>query len=168
MATTRYVVAATANYGEKVMSNLKSARIEADLRAKGDRQECLVTTVSTGRVSYRAEAPLYTKNLTVSPSEFEALLVEVREESAPAEAAPVAKAPAKAKAGRALRSSLGDAAVAGWELLYDKPRQGCQVARQDGKYALICTAHKTVRLVGKLVEEREVRAAGGWCPSCSA
>ncbi|MEV6401117.1 hypothetical protein AB0M39_41155 [Streptomyces sp. NPDC051907] len=160
MASTRYIVTPTANYGEKIMSNLKSAKREADLRAKGDRQECLVMTLSTGRISHRAEAPAP----VAAAAEFDALLAEVKAEAAAP--APVAK-PLKAKAGKGLRAGLGAAAVAGWELLYDKPKQDCQVGRRDGQYALICVEHKTVRPVGRLVEERAVRKAGGWCAECA-
>ncbi|MFE2934911.1 hypothetical protein [Streptomyces sp. NPDC059278] len=162
MATTRYAVAATASHAVKIMSNLKSARTEADARAKGDRQDCQVTTVATGRVSYEAKAPAAPAPVV----DFEALLAEVKAEAAPAPAPAAAKPVRKAKAGKGLRKALGEAAVSGWELLYDKPRQGCQVARKDGQYALICTEHSTVRPVGRLVEERAVRKAGGWCAEC--
>lgn len=79
--------------------------------------------------------------------------------------APV-RAPRPAKAGKGLRAALGEAAVSGWELLYDKPRQNAQVGRKDGQYALICTTHKTVHPVARLVDERTARKAGGWCSHC--
>lgn len=55
MATTRYIVAATASSPEpKVISNLKAARAEADARAKLDRVDVEVRTQATDKVSYTA------------------------------------------------------------------------------------------------------------------
>ncbi|MFC4328278.1 hypothetical protein ACFPC0_10620 [Streptomyces andamanensis] len=160
MATTRYTVAATAATEAKVYSNLKAAKKEADRRALAAGYDVEVVT-NTGRLSYTATAPVQ-----APAPDMASLINEVKTEAenALAEALlPVVKA-----SGRATRrEGLGEAAVTGWELLYDKPRQDCQVARRNGEYALICTAHKFVRPVAKLVEERAVRKAGGWCPSCS-
>ncbi|MEV6401079.1 hypothetical protein AB0M39_40955 [Streptomyces sp. NPDC051907] len=56
MATTRYVVAATASSPEvKIVSNLKAARAEADARAKLDRVDVEVRTQATDKVSYTAK-----------------------------------------------------------------------------------------------------------------
>ncbi|MEV6399986.1 hypothetical protein AB0M39_35230 [Streptomyces sp. NPDC051907] len=68
---------------------------------------------------------------------------------------------------RTTRASQGETVVgSGWELLYDKPRQGCQVGRRQGVYALICKAHLTVHRLARLGDEGQVRKAGGWCPDC--
>ena len=171
MAATRYTVAATANHPARTMANLKAAKAAADRRAAADGETVQVVTVATGRVSYTAEAPaapaadLFEEIIAEVKAEREAEIAETvaAAQDQLAEALlPVVKAPRKATR----REGLGEAAVPGWELLYDKPRQGCQVGRKDGQYALICTAHGTVRPVGKLVEERAVRKAGGWCPDC--
>ncbi|MFE2934909.1 hypothetical protein [Streptomyces sp. NPDC059278] len=88
---------------------------------------------------------------------------------APAEtpAAPAAKAPAKGTR----RAALGAASAPGWELLYDKPKQNCEVGRKyDGtkpSYALICKAHAHVHPLARLTAERTIRTAGGWCPECA-
>ena len=66
----------------------------------------------------------------------------------------------------ARRLTSGQAAVTGWELLYDKPRQNCQVGRRDKQYALICTEHRFVRELDKLTDERALRKVGGWCEEC--
>jgi hypothetical protein len=86
------------------------------------------------------------------------------EAAADAQAAPqVAAAPA----GRQLRPAQGESVLGGvWELLYDKPRQGCQVVRGQGVYALACVKHLTVHRLGRLSDERAARKAGGWCPDC--
>ncbi len=55
MATTRYVIAATEHSPEKTVSNLKSARVEADARAKLARQDVTVTTAATGKLAYTAK-----------------------------------------------------------------------------------------------------------------
>ncbi|MEV6401187.1 hypothetical protein AB0M39_41510, partial [Streptomyces sp. NPDC051907] len=78
-------------------------------------------------------------------------------------------APAPApKAAR--RAAQGTASAPGWELLYDKPKQDCEVGRrwEDGKpvYALICKAHGHVHSLERLTAERSLRANGGWCPEC--
>jgi len=80
-----------------------------------------------------------------------------------------ARAPRTGTGGGTRREAQGDAAVEGWELLYDKPKQKAQVGRKDGKYALICTTHKHAHPLTRLVQERGLR--GGrrsvWCPSCT-
>ncbi|MFC4328275.1 hypothetical protein ACFPC0_10605 [Streptomyces andamanensis] len=87
------------------------------------------------------------------------------ESAAPADEA----APAAPRKGA--REALGEASAPGWELLYDKPKQGCEVGRRyvDGKpqYSLICKAHLHVHELPRLTTERTVRTAGGWCPSCT-
>jgi hypothetical protein len=69
-----------------------------------------------------------------------------------------------------LRGSLGAASAIGWELLYDKPRQGCEVGRRvrEGRlqYALICKAHGHAQVLRKLADERQLRREGAWCPTC--
>ncbi|MEV6401186.1 hypothetical protein AB0M39_41505 [Streptomyces sp. NPDC051907] len=69
------------------------------------------------------------------------------------------------------RQALGPASVTGWELLYDKPKQGCEVGRRfdaQGKahYALICKTSGTVHRLARLSDEGQVRKTGGWCPDC--
>jgi hypothetical protein len=88
--------------------------------------------------------------------------------AAAAEAQAEAEAAAETKtAPRQLRAAQGETVVgSGWELLYDKPRQGCQVGRRDGQYALICVEHLTVHRLSRLTDERAARSAGGWCPDC--
>jgi len=76
------------------------------------------------------------------------------------------KASTAPSAGR--RAALGDASATGWELLYDKPKQNCEVGRRAGKYALICKTHAHVHELSRLTEERAVRSNGAWCPSCTA
>jgi hypothetical protein len=89
MATTRYIVAATATHPAKTMSNLKSARREADLRAKGDRTDVTVTTEATNRLTYTAKG-----TPTVDAEAFGAALAEVvaERETTPTPATPVAPA----------------------------------------------------------------------------
>lgn len=285
MAITRYVVAATPSSPEaKVISNLKSAKAEADARAKLDRVDVEVHTQATGKLTYTAKgapvavetpaepAPEPVAEETPAPAEetpaedgdaepeieidpetqdaFEAALAEIigeptgeeppaaededdtpeppadeeeeeedetetdgEEADAPAAAEPAkgdhrgvldcgcsvekvietgehgpkcadaAKAQERAKAverdrparaprtggGATRREAIGEAAVEGWELLYDKPRQKAQVGRKDGKYALICTTHKHAHPLRRLVEERALRQGkrSVWCPECA-
>jgi hypothetical protein len=181
MATTSYTVAAVAEFAAKPYANLAAAKREADRRAAATALEVEVTTVATGRVSYTATTPAPLP--VADQAEVEAVMAaEDRAEAltgvAAAMAALVAKATARIEAApngptprpaarkAARREGLGDAVVAGWELLYDKPRQAAQVARKDGQYALLCTKHHHVHPVAKLVDERAARKAGGWCPSC--
>ncbi|MFE2934925.1 hypothetical protein [Streptomyces sp. NPDC059278] len=275
MATTRYVVAATPSSEEKVISNLKSARTEADARAKLDRVDVEVRTQATGKLAYTAQgAPVDTPAETAAApqEEVEAKFAEMvagdaglaamvnapDDTDAPAEqgaasegtaAAPAAepdstapgeadapdiaelfaelKAEIKAEHGAAdkdadreapcgcpvakilatgehgkgcadapkvqqaaasvkkdaqprratarrtnatgRRSVIGDSAVTGWELLYDKPRQKAQVGRKEGKYALICTTHKHAHELDRLVQERALRQGkrSAWCTECT-
>lgn len=232
MATTRYVVSATASHEEKIISNLKAAKTEADLRAKGDRETVTVTTLATKKLSYVAEAPASAQAAPAEPEveeteadgqeeDFTAVMAEVLAEAAQEnedgdkdgdedeegeeepdagrraacgclvehiiatgdhqDCAESAKAKAKAQAVKkdtparrtsrraARREALGESVVPGWELLYDKPRQDAQVGRKDGKYALICTRHKTAHPLAKLVEERKLRQGERttWCSECT-
>ena len=168
MAATRYLVTATANHAEKVMSNLKSARREADLRAKGDRQEVRVVTVASGRVSYTAPAP-------ATADEFAALIREIQEEAPAAEPVKATEPKKTAKAVKRAavrREALGRSSAKGWELLYDKPKQGAEVGRRyvDGKaeYALICKSTGFVRNLIRLTSERGLRKTGNWCDNCAS
>jgi len=94
---------------------------------------------------------------------LEALEAMAATEAAEAEAA-------AAPAGRTPRAAQGVASVAGWELLYDKPKQGAEVGRRsvEGRpqYALICKAHGHAHELPRLTAERALRSNGGWCPSC--
>lgn len=85
MATTRYVVAATPSNEAKTISNLKSARTEADARARLDRVDVEVRTESTNKLSYTA------KGAPTAPAEAPAQEAPAADETpAPAEApAPV-------------------------------------------------------------------------------
>jgi hypothetical protein len=67
----------------------------------------------------------------------------------------------------ARRLTAGQAAVTGWELLYNKPKHGAQIGRRDKSYALICVSHKHAHPLAKLVDDRELLRVGGWCPSCT-
>jgi len=141
MAATRYTVL-TNGVEARTFARKERAVAEAEkfvAAARDSKQDALVQVVTTGGKE------VFTQTVT----------------------APAAAAPRKATGRKAQRPALGEAAVPGWELLYDKPRQGAQVARKDGTYALICTEHRFVRPVAKLVEERAVRKAGGWCTECS-
>lgn len=180
MATTSYTVAA-AEFAAKPYANLAAAKREANRRAIATGLEVQVTTVATGRLSYTAVAEPLTvadqaeveaafaaedraEALTGVAAVFTALAAKT---AARIEAAPQGPAPRRATRKAARREALGAAVVPGWELLYDKPHQGAQVGRKDGQYALLCTEHKTVHPVAKLVDERAARKAGGWCPSCA-
>lgn len=68
------------------------------------------------------------------------------------------------KTGR--RAALGASSVDGWELLYDKPKAGAEVVRQNGRYALACKTHRTLHHLDRLSDEGAVRKAGGWCTEC--
>ncbi len=67
----------------------------------------------------------------------------------------------------ARRLTLGQAAVTGWELLYQKPK-GIQIGRHDKKYALICQTHLEVHRLSKLSDDRALLKGGNrmWCPEC--
>jgi hypothetical protein len=111
MATTRYVVAATANFKAKVMSNLKSAKREADLRAKGDRVDVTVTTQATGRVTYTAEALAPAAPVSEVPApDMDALITEVQQEAAAAKPAPAADADRTAPCGCKVEAILATGA----------------------------------------------------------
>lgn len=56
MATTRYTVAAAAEFAAKDYANLAAAKREADRRAQATGLEVTVTTQATGRLSYTAVA----------------------------------------------------------------------------------------------------------------
>jgi hypothetical protein len=64
------------------------------------------------------------------------------------------------------REALGASSVDGWELLYDKPKAGAEVVRQDSRYALACKTHKTLHHLDRLSDEGKIRKAGGWCTEC--
>lgn len=166
MASTRYLIAATASYPAKKVSTAKAARNEADARAKGDRVDVEVHTEATGKLVYTA---LGAPTMTALPAAPEAAPAVEAPVAAPAPVVAETAAPA-APAKTARRAALGVASVTGWELLYDKPKQGCEVGRRyagtKAQYALICKAHGHVHELPRLTAERTLRAAGGWCPSC--
>jgi hypothetical protein len=172
MAATRYTVSAAAEFAAKSYANLAAAKREADRRAAATGLVVLVTTQATGRVSHTAVAEALP---VADQAEVEAVLAaEERAEAltgvaaalaalAAKTAARVEAAPRKAPRKAARRAGLGESAAKGWELLYDKPRQAAQVGRRDGQYALICVNTGTAYTVARLVDERAVRKAGGWC-----
>ncbi|MFF9265787.1 hypothetical protein [Streptomyces longwoodensis] len=277
---TAYIVAATPSSPEpKRIANLRSAKAEADARAKLDRVDVEVHTVATGKLTYTArgaapaapatapaprpaaddtpatepatpaeepaadDTPAAAEDSqtegagTIDMSDFAAALAEVvgdapadddtpadddasepqddEDDDAPAaddngghrgqarcgcsvekiiktgehdpkvcadlakerEAAKAVERDRPAKAprrtgggGGGRRESQGPSVADGWDLLYDKPKQKCQVGRNgEGKYALICTVHKHAHPIPRLVSERGLR--GGkrsvWCPECT-
>jgi len=178
MAATSYTVAAAAEFAAKPYANLAAAKREANRRAQATGLEVTVTTVATGRLSYTAvaeplviadqaevEAALAAEDradaLTGVAAVLSAMVVKTAARIEAAPNGPAPRRPRKAVTGR--RAGLGESAARGWELLYDKPRQAAQVGRRDGQYALICVNTGTAYALGKLVDERGARKAGGWC-----
>ncbi|MFF9265833.1 hypothetical protein [Streptomyces longwoodensis] len=123
-----------------------------------------------GRAAFtKADALPATPALTEAPSApvaAPAAPVEAPAPTAPASEpkAPQSDAKPARKTGR--REALGASSVDGWELLYDKPKAGAEVVRQDGRYALVCKAHRTLHHLDRLSDEGKVRKAGGWCTEC--
>lgn len=180
MASTRYTIAATTQHDLRTMSNLKSARREADRRADATGRPVTVTTEATGRISYTATPQALP---IADQAEVEAVLAtDDRKEALTGVASVILRAIAQATqraedapqgpvrpARPARREALGASVVPGWELLYDKPKQDAQVGRNDqGKYALICTRHNHAHTLPRLTAERGLRGGkrSAWCPSC--
>jgi hypothetical protein len=105
------------------------------------------------------EAPSVAETAPAAPVEAPAPTAPASEPKTPQGDAKPAR-----KTGR--REALGASSVDGWELLYDKPKAGAEVVRQDGRYALACKAHKTLHHLARLSDEGAVRKAGGWCTEC--
>lgn len=76
--------------------------------------------------------------------------------------------------GRFRKVPEGPSCVAGWDVVYRKPRDNAEVIRRSGvvppEYGLACTLHREYRSVGRsMVDERPLRRGprGEWCPGCA-
>lgn len=107
------------------------------------------------------EAPAVTAETAPAPAD------EAPAAPAEAPATPVQAPAAPRRATR--RPAQGASCVDGWEVLYDKPRARAQVVKNaEGGYGLVCTEHAHLVPLARLTDERGLRKAGGWCPSCAA
>ena len=157
-STTKYFVDATPSYPSVKRTYTKPDAIrEANIRARAEKYAVAVkVTTTNGKLVHETKVQQIPVN---NP-----------------EPVPAAKknTPRKAAARGGRRAGLGGADVAGWEVLYDKPRQNAQVLRRiekspnEANYMLYCTAHGTQHHLERMSDEGAVRRAGGWCGGCAA